>query len=165
MTMAVRLLREYGNRYELKFIYANTGFEHEKTLEFLDRCDRHYQLGLIWVEAVVNPIKNKGTTHKVVTYETATRGGGVAEPVIDKFGIYNKAYPHCTREMKLQPMASYMKSIGWGKEYRAIGLRFDDGDFARVRDTASEDRILYPLIDFFPMDKDCLLYTSDAADE
>lgn len=126
--------------------FANTGEEDERTLQFVDRCDREWNLGVIWVEAVVNPEHGKGTTHRVVTFETATRGPSIFESMIDKFGISNKNYPHCTRELKLKPLTSYLRSIGWnaGTYDTAIGIRADEID--RMSASAKEQRIVYPLI-------------------
>ena len=55
--MAIKLKQEYSDRYELKFVYSNTGLEHEETLKFLDGVDRKFDLDIVWVEAVINPIK------------------------------------------------------------------------------------------------------------
>ena len=149
--MAIRLQLEYRDRYDMKFIYANTGLEHEETLLFLDGIDRKYQLGVTWVEAVISSEKGVGTGHKIVDFESATRDGRLFEEMIKVYGIPNTSYPHCNRELKIQAMNSYVKSIGWDKEYRAIGIRADEP--SRVPDGASKDRKLYPLVDFFPTDK------------
>ncbi|MCJ7824256.1 MAG: phosphoadenosine phosphosulfate reductase family protein, partial [Anaerolineales bacterium] len=56
------LLENKANEYEFIFVFANTGLEHEKTLEFVDQCDKALGLNLTWVEAVVNPEVRSGTT-------------------------------------------------------------------------------------------------------
>jgi hypothetical protein len=59
----------------------------------------------------------------------------------EKYGMPGQGYPHCTRELKLNPFKSYLKSIGW-KDYKtAIGIRADEID--RMTSDAS---IIYPLI-------------------
>lgn len=150
--MAYKLKSEYSHKYDMKFIYANTGLEHEETLLFLDRVDNHFGLDLIWVEAVINQERGKGTAHKLVNFETACRDGRLFEEMIDFYGIPNKAYPHCNRELKLNAMNSYVKSIGWDKEFRAVGIRIDE--LKRCRKDAAIDRVLYPLVDFFETDKE-----------
>jgi len=149
--MAIELWLNYSDRFDLKFIYANTGLEHEETLLFLDRIDRKYKLNIVWLEAVINPEVQKGTKHKIIDFKSASRNGEPFEAMIEKYGIPNQSYPHCTRELKIQPMESYIKDIGWEKEFRAIGIRIDEMN--RCRDDAAEAKILYPLIDFFQMDK------------
>ena len=153
--MAIKLKEDYSERYELKFIYANTGLEDEKTLIFLDGIDKIFNLGVVWVEGVVNAERGKATTHKIVDFETACRDGSIFEDMIKVYGIPNTAYPHCTRELKINPMVSYIKSIGWPNEYRAIGIRADE--MRRVGSSASKDRKLYPLVDFFPTEKQDVL--------
>lgn len=153
--MAIKLLENYSDRYEFKFVFANTGQEHEETLLFLDRIDKKYQLDVVWIEAVINPVANKGTTHKIVSFETASRKGEPFEKMIEVYGIPNQSYPHCNRELKIQAMNSYIKSIGWKDEFRAIGIRIDED--GRLCDNAGKERKLYPLVDFFPTEKEDVL--------
>ena len=150
--MAIKLKMQYSDRFDLKFVYANTGIEHEETLIFLDKIDQRYQLNVVWVEAVSHPEFGKGSTHTVVDFESACRDDRLFNEMVDVYGIPNQAYPHCTRELKINPMNSYVKSIGWNKEFRAIGIRVDE--IGRAGEKASIDRKLYPLIDFFPTDKE-----------
>lgn len=65
------LLKEHS-RNRLIFVFANTGQENEKTLEFVDKVDRAFDLGVVWVEADVKP-KGIGTKHLIVSFETASR--------------------------------------------------------------------------------------------
>lgn len=141
------LLKKDAGYGEIKTVFANTGQEDERTLEFVHRCDKEWGLNLVWVEAVVNPQKRKGTTHRVVSFETATRDPSLFERMIEKYGIPNKNYPHCTRELKLQPITHYLRSIGWSKgSYdTAIGIRADELD--RVIPDYRERNIIYPLMD------------------
>lgn len=138
---------------EIRVVFANTGQEHEETLEFVKRCDRHFNLGVVWVEAVVHAPKGQGTTHRIVDFGSASRNGRPYEDVIAKYGIPNQKYLHCSRELKLSPMGSYMRSIGWGvgSYDTAIGFRVDE--FDRMISKARELRIIYPLISTCPMTK------------
>ena len=83
------LLENKADEYELIFVFANTGLEHEKTLEFVHKCDKVFKLNLVWVEAVVNPVKGRGVTHRIVDYFSAARNGEPFEEVIKKYGIPN----------------------------------------------------------------------------
>lgn len=149
--MAKRIKEEKGDEYDIVFIFANTGEENEKTLEFVRRCDEEFALGVVWVEAVSHPDERKGSSHRVVTFETASRNGEPFEAMIEKYGIPNKSFPHCTRELKLNAMSSYMNSIGWTEYTTAIGIRADEN--RRVDEKAVEHKIIYPLIDWWPADK------------
>lgn len=145
------ILKNWSNKYEIKVVFANTGQENEETLLFIQKCSDYFNIEVVWVEAVVNPENRKGTTHKVVNFETASRNGEPFESVIAKYGIPNPATPHCNREMKLNAINSYMKSIGWKKYYSAIGIRVDE--FDRMNAKRKERRLLYPLISEKPMSK------------
>jgi len=138
------LLENKSDQYDLIFVFANTGLEHEKTLEFVDKCDKHMGLNLTWVEAVVNG-KGVGCTHRIVNYETAARHGEPFEKVIQKYGIPNTDYPHCTRETKMNPMFSYKRSLGFKANHpMAIGIRADEVD--RVSADAKKHGLVYPLV-------------------
>lgn len=125
-------------------VFANTGLEHERTLWFVNECSKAFGVDVVWLEAVVNTEKNKGTTHKVVTYETACRDESIFESIIAKYGIPNQAYPHCTRELKLQPIKSWMRESGLMDAITAIGIRADEMD--RISASAQENGLIYPLV-------------------
>lgn len=145
--MANWIRHNLSHKYdEVLYIFANTGQEREETLTFVDQCDSFFGLNLVWVEALVHQGERKGTGHTVVTHATADRSGRVFEDHIIKYGIPNKAFPHCTRELKLRPITSYVRSIGWkaGTYDTALGIRVDEID--RMSDTAKEKRLIYPLV-------------------
>lgn len=125
-------------------VFANTGQENEQTLEFVDHCDKHFGLSVNWIEASVNHGERKGTGHEPVSFETASRNGEPFEEVIRKYGIPNKAYPHCTRELKLQPIKSWLKSQGITDYHMAIGIRADEID--RMQADAKDKGLIYPLV-------------------
>lgn len=140
------ILRD-NNYDEIQVVFANTGQEHEKTLEFVNNCDKHLNFSTVWVEAEVNKESGQGTRHRVVSFETASRDGRPFEDTIAKYGLPNKASPHCTRELKQNPIRSYARSIGWGPSTydMAIGIRADEID--RVNANYKKLRIVYPLVD------------------
>lgn len=143
--MAYHLKRDYSDRYEMVFVFANTGAENEETLVFVDRCSREWGLNVVWVEAVTHYDEKKACTHRIVDFKTASRHGQPFEEMIKKYGIPNKAYPHCTRELKTNAIESYLDSIGWKDYQRAIGIRADEK--RRVHE------FLYPMVALFPTDK------------
>lgn len=127
--------------------FANSGQEDPRTLEFVDEVDRHWNADIMWLEAVVDPSPGAGTKHKIVNFASADRTGEAFESVIAKYGIPNAAYRGiCTRELKLRPITSYLRSIGWsaGTYLSAIGIRADE--FDRMSAHAGKDGIVYPLV-------------------
>jgi len=150
--MSYILNRDYSAKYDICYVFANTGQEREETLEFVRDVDAHFGLGVVWVEAVVSPELKAGTRHKIVDFASACRDTSLFAPVCEKYGIPNAAAPHCTRELKQHPIHSYMRSIGWGaSDYKtAIGIRTDEE--GRIK-SGRERGFVYPLVDWFPTDK------------
>lgn len=141
---------------EIVITFANTGQENEETLEFVNRCDKEWNLGVVWLESVVNQELGKGTKHKIVTFETADRKGLHFEDYIKKHGIPNQSAPKCTYELKLAPMKSYLRSIGWknGTYKTAIGIRIDEMD--RVSSKMEKENIIYPLVEYTKATKELI---------
>lgn len=67
------------------------------------------------------------------------------EAVISKYGLPSIAFPHCTRELKINPIKAFIREhLGLQKdEYvEAIGMRFDEPK--RVK---NDPNYIYPLYD------------------
>ena len=139
--MAQRLWREWHDKYNMVIVFANTGEEHEDTLEFVEKCSNHFDMPVTWVEAKVHHGERKGSTHSIVDFHSASRNGEPFEEVIKKYGVPNVAFPHCTRELKVNPINSFEKQIGFDGSLRAIGIRADEID--RVTDNP---KYIYPLV-------------------
>ena len=63
--MAIKL-REWFPDHNIINVMANTSKEREESLEFMNECDKHYKLDLVWIEAEFHEA-GKGTTPKIVT--------------------------------------------------------------------------------------------------
>lgn len=155
--MTKLLLDNWADQYEFIVTFANTGLEHAKTLEFVRNCDEIFGFGTVWLEGKVHHGEKKATTHKVVTFETADRNGVVFESFIQKYGIPSTAWLGCTRELKRNVMESYLLSLGRERTGipLAIGIRNDEK--RRVSAKASDRKIIYPLVDTWPTDKQDVL--------
>lgn len=142
--MAVRLKKSMPNE-NLLFCFANTGQEHPKTIEFLKNLDEKFDLGLICVEAVVHHGAQTASSHKVVDINDLHMGGDLFREMCKKYGIPNTEYPHCNRELKLNPIHSYAAEHFGSNDYdTAIGIRVDEID--RMSVNAKDKRIFYPLV-------------------
>jgi len=151
-----KLLKDYySDEHNILVAFANTSQENDETLDFVNNCDKVFGFNTVWIEAVIHHNSRKGSTHKIVDYETAARDGSIFEEMIKKYGIPNKSYPHCNRELKLNPIHHFAKEYFAGEKYKtAIGIRTDED--RRVSKNAAEahsDGIIYPLIDMIPTDK------------
>jgi hypothetical protein len=143
--MAARLKIQ---RPDTLFLFANTGREHPATLDFVDRCDRHFDLSVVWLEAVVSRGR-VGIRHKTTDYFSAARNGEPFEAYIEKYGIPNKGSPQCTSRLKTEVLESYLRSVGYlrGKRLNyetAIGIRADEADRCSVH--AERNKFIYPLV-------------------
>lgn len=148
--MAFLIKKQFEATHEICYIFANTSREKEETLVFLDRVDKLWNLGVVWIEAVVHHGKRKASTHKIVDFNTASRDGSVFREVIKKYGIPCKQAPHCTRELKTNPIKSCAKALNfgrYGKDYQtAIGYRNDEKK--RIKDKKiKKEKHLYILND------------------
>lgn len=131
---------------DLKVIFANTGQEDERTLQFVKAVSENWGIPIIWLETVIHPNERKGATFRLTDFEHAVRDESLFEAMILKYGIPNKAYPRCSDKLKAEPITSYLRSIGWTPHtYRhAIGIRADEMD--RQSEKAKEKDIWYPLL-------------------
>lgn len=162
------MLLSQGLKPEITF--ANTGWEHHKTLEFVENCHKRwmdmYGVGVTLLEAVVNG-ENTASTHKVVTFDNLSTNCEPFLEVVKKYGVPNIAYLHCTRELKENPIISYMKSIGGvcghikdknpvPANYETfLGIRADEQ--ARLKGNRNGKQIkVYPLADWAPLRVDKL---------
>lgn len=163
LTEKVLELQSYGYYEGISFVitFANTGREHEKTLEFVNNCDERwrelYNNKVVWLEAVVHDGR-VACSHKQVCFDTADREGGVFEEVVAKYGLPNSTFLHCTRELKENPIMSYMESLGEIKGHIVdgnlvnatyetwIGIRADEPKRLNGNRSGKQEKF-YPLAD------------------
>ena len=146
--MAIKLKEKYGDR--VKFVFANTSQENEETIIFVDSVDKAYNLGVVWIESVINPEKGKGSTYKITDFENAKRNGEVFEDMIKVYGLPNPALIHCTRELKTVPIKKWAKD-NFDDYEMAIGIRNDELD--RINPNYKAENLYYPLAFEFPITK------------
>jgi hypothetical protein len=150
--MAKLILDNMRGEYDdIRTVFANTGQENEATLEFVDRCDKAFGLGVVWIEAL--PSRGRGNPVRVVDFVSASRDGAPLEAAIQEYGLPGPGWLHCTREAKTRPILRWAADNGWAKGTfdTAIGMRADET--YRVSPTAKADRVIYPLITRFPHTK------------
>ncbi len=157
-----RFLQQHPTYGEIKkvFVFANTGKEKEETLEFIHRCDQEWDMGIVWLETKVHLGEKKGSTFKIVDFKTAARKGEPFEEMLSKYLLPSSFISNCTRELKLAPMRSYMKSLGDKKFYTAMGIRHDEAHRRSIEQV--RDRLIYPLIDDFKCDEKFIRTWRDA---
>ncbi len=142
--MAIMLPKWYPN-HTVIYAMANTSKEHEASLDFMHKCDKYYNLNLVWIEGEFHE-KGIGVTPKIVEYKDLKRNGEIFEQGIEKLGIPSSINKWCNRDMKLEPLRKYADSIFGKNNYSvAVGIRADEMD--RVRKDYKDNNVFYPLMD------------------
>lgn len=142
--MAVKM-REWFPNHNIINVMANTSKEREESLYFMNECDKHFNLNLVWLEAEFHE-KGVGVTYNVVDFKNLKRNGEIFEQGIKKLGIPSKINKWCNRDMKLEILTKYAKSIFGKDNYSvAVGLRIDEVD--RIRKDFKDNNVFYPLMD------------------
>lgn len=116
--MTKRLIDEGG---EYLVTFQNTGKEMPQTLDFINECDKRWNLNIVWLEYRYN------NNFEVVTYETASRDGKPFHELIE----YNKCLPNtfmrfCTKEMKINTLKRYCKQHDIYEWNHFVGIRYDE---------------------------------------
>ena len=143
--MAIKMHQELQHKFDMEFVYANTGQEHPKTIEFIRNISKHFGIHIHLIEADVKE-EGVGTGYKEVTYATLSENGEPFEDVIRKYGLPTQGFMHCTRELKISPMNAYMKKHGIKK--RCLGIRADEPN----RYKPKKD-VYYPLVTNWKVNK------------
>lgn len=136
--------KHVNDNIEAIAVFCNTTREDDRTLDFVNNLDLHFKIHHVWLEAFVLHGERKSTTYKITNYKNAKRDGSIFEEVIKKYGIPNTKFLHCTRELKMNPIKSFMKDIGFENAFTAIGYRYDEPKRVNLV-KAKEKKQFYPL--------------------
>jgi 3'-phosphoadenosine 5'-phosphosulfate sulfotransferase (PAPS reductase)/FAD synthetase len=105
--------------------FANTGKEHESTLEFVNDCSVNWNVPIVWLE--YNKSNENG--FDVVNFESCSRNGEPFERLINDKGILPNVFMRfCTQELKVTIIRKYCKSINLDVDDRShlVGIRADE---------------------------------------
>lgn len=149
--MARNLQLFYSDVFNLTYVFINTSAEDPRTLEFVNECDVRWGLGIKWIESKVHKGVRKSSTYTLTDFKSAKRNYELFYDMCEKYGVPNASYPHCTRELKIRPLKSFMKDTNLSGALRAIGIRSDEID--RMSASFEKDNIVYPLISLTPTTK------------
>ena len=117
--MTKRLIDE-GGEYLVSF--QNTGKEMPQTLDFINECDKRWNMNIVWLEY------RFGNHFEVVNYETASRDGRPFDEAIahKKQFLPNQRLRYCTSFLKIDTLRRYLKSIGVNDYTSFNGIRYDE---------------------------------------
>ena len=146
-----KYIKENTKYKNVLFVFLNTGKEKEETLLFVEKCDKEFNLNVIWLEAKIIHKKQIGTTYKIVDFKTASRNGEPFEEMLKKYPLPNNMASNCTRELKLRPVEAFIRNNYKDFDvYRIIGIRADEQH--RKSNNATSEKLLYPLCDEIKVD-------------
>ncbi|CAH7393232.1 PAPS_reduct domain-containing protein [Vibrio chagasii] len=130
--MMAALIKSTLPYHNVVCIFANTGLENEETLQFVDQCDKAFNLNVQWIEAVTNPIHGKGVTHRATNFNDAFRCHQYKEhdhpfhAHVRKNGVPNMARPQCSDRLKEFAIEHYKKVNGLKGYPHSLGMRDDE---------------------------------------
>lgn len=143
--MAIKMQEWYPN-HNIVNVMANTSKERIESLNFMNECDNYFGLNLVWIEAVINQDKGKGTNYKITSFYDLKTKGEIFEDGIKKYGIPSKINKWCNRDLKITPIKKYADDLFGANNYCfAIGLRVDEID--RISKDYKTNNIFYPPFD------------------
>jgi 3'-phosphoadenosine 5'-phosphosulfate sulfotransferase (PAPS reductase)/FAD synthetase len=127
--MLWRVLQSNGGLpEEVVVCFANTGKEEEATLEFVRDCSEEWGVPLAWVER-----REDEQGYALVSFDTASRNGEPFEALMRKRRLLpNPMTRFCTQELKIRPMARYLRDLGMvetvseGEYFSWVGIRADE---------------------------------------
>jgi len=153
--MAKRLIDEGLNDYIV--VFTNTGKEMPQTLDFINECDKRWNLNLIWIEY------RYGNNFEVVNYESASRDGRPYSELIEfrKGVLPTSMRRFCTHELKIDTSRRYLKSIGLSDWIYYNGIRYDEPRrWGKMKNLPSYIDIEMPLVKWKITKKDVLNFWS-----
>lgn len=132
------------------FLMMNTGKEWKQSLQFANRCDKEWDLGINYLEAAVDNKKGIATSFKKVNWSNLDRKGKVFESILKKYPLPNNKASNCTRELKQRPKEAFLKFIDWNDAITVVGIRADEEHRKSIH--AERERVIYPLCDDIRVD-------------
>lgn len=118
----VHLMRERG----ADFIFLDTGAEHPATYQFIRDVVKHWQINLVCLRVVVNPVLKQANTYRVV--ELADIGPDLQpwRDICDKYGTPYLHGPFCTRVLKKEVFDRYCADHYPDGHETILGIRADE---------------------------------------
>jgi hypothetical protein len=125
----------------VKVVFANTGREDNRTLDFVQRVSDEWSVPITWVQ-----YSPDAPWFETVSHNSAARDGEPFEAMIrHKRYTPNGRKRICTEQLKVRAARRYLVSIGWKSWTKALGIRADEPQRHDQPDQPRE-RIWLPLI-------------------
>ena len=149
--MLAKVLEAHGGGLpdHIKVVFCNTGLEHPKTLDFVQKCSEEWKIDITWLEYVGRKIDPR---YKVTDHKDASRNGEPFGILIDERQyLPNPVARFCTVELKIRLLDRYIKDV-YGKLFhkhnQLIGLRYDEPRrVANIKKNTRRNPALTPMFD------------------
>lgn len=128
----------------VKVVFANTGLEHEATLQFVAECERRWGVPVHWVEFTAGA---NGVGYRETSVATASRRGEPMEKLVEwkRWYLPNIVESFCSVELKIRTAKRFLMDRGWRSWTTMVGIRADESH--RCRETRRERSLpRYPLV-------------------
>ncbi|MCD1124837.1 phosphoadenosine phosphosulfate reductase family protein [Jinshanibacter sp. LJY008] len=111
---------------DVRYVFMDTGAEHPKTYEFIRNVAKNWNIDLVCLRLVVNPVLKKANSYKDVSVDDIGYDLSIWRDICSKYGTPYVGGPFCTRTMKIEPFRRYCRDY-FGNDFVSwIGLRRDE---------------------------------------
>lgn len=125
----------------VKVVFANTGREDPRTLDFVAEVGQRWSVDIVWVQYLP-----ESPFFEVVEHRTAARQGEPFEAMIKhKRFIPNGRKRTCTEQLKVRAARRMLVALGWRRWTKALGIRADEPQRHDQKNQPRE-RIWMPLV-------------------
>lgn len=109
------------------FVFMDTGAEHQKTYDFVRKCNDYFDLNLVCLKVVVSNKWREGVSYKVVGIDEIRPDLEAWRAMSLKYGLPYKGGEFCTDRMKTTPCKKYLEDkYGKGNFHIWLGMRIDE---------------------------------------
>lgn len=118
-----RLLLANGTLPErIRVVFANTGREDPRTLDFVQRIGQSWSVPITWVQYAPND-----PWFEIVNHNSAARDGEPFEEMIKhKRFVPNGGKRICTEQLKVRAARRMLVAAGWRQWTKTLGIRADE---------------------------------------
>lgn len=137
-----RLLEANGHLPErVRVVFANTGREDPRTLDFVQQIGQHWSVPITWVQySPADP------WFEIVNHNSAARNGEPFEEMIKhKRFVPNGGKRICTEQLKVRAARRMLVAAGWTQWTKTLGMRLDE-PHRHDQDDQPREKIWMPLI-------------------
>lgn len=125
----------------VKVVFANTGREDPRTLDFVQQIGQYWSVPITWVQYIPDD-----PWFEIVNYNSAARDGEPFEEMIKhKRFVPNGGKRICTEQLKVRAARRMLVAAGWTRWTKTLGMRFDEPHRHEQADQPRE-KIWMPLI-------------------